>query len=206
MMCLWTGTLNGRICRNAYVNSDLLISIAHKISGFNHNLLTEQNVTKDYLHDGTREKTTSKVHGLGEAEEAGDSLWSKLWILHSSEGNPRWRNIPALQTPPSHQILMKLYFWIHFQDLNSSGLLTSKIAWSDFVFFRLPMPILVTSWYLLPTDQILSLDILNFQATELLHKSNSLLYNVHSWHYWICLLREESTNEFCNFWFTFISD
>lgn len=38
-----------------------------------------------------------------------------------------------------------------------------------------------------PADQILSLDILYFQATALLHKLNSFHYNAHSQHYWICL-------------------
>lgn len=48
----------------------------------------------------------------------------------------------------------------------------SKTAWFDFVFFRLPLPILLLQAgtcfsHLFPTDQILSLDLLNFQATKL---------------------------------------
>lgn len=47
-----------------------------------------------------------------------------------------------------------------------------KTAWSDFVSFRLPIPMLVLQVgtcfsCLFPTDQILSLDLLNLQATKL---------------------------------------
>lgn len=54
-----------------------------------------------------------------------------------------------------------------FRDADSS-----KTARSDFVFLRLSMPILVLQVgtcfsHLFPTDEILSLDLQNFQATKL---------------------------------------
>lgn len=167
LMCLWAGTQMEesvemptwtQVCSSLLHTEFLFLSITFKRTKCYRRLLTRQ-------HKG---KANKEGTVLGKQLGASFMNLSQLW-WKSHMTKYTWITTSTLTPDLEEALHLNPFQGVKcFRDADNT-----RTAWSGFgAFFRLPMPTLVlqvgTCFYrLFPTDQILSLDLLNFQAPKL---------------------------------------